>query len=145
MNCWKTNLQCIWWCDIQHLSTDLFVNIHCKNGPVILCVWYDVILCVWYDVILCVWYDVILCVWYDVILCVWYDVIPTSGLSRCVLTASTFKQMDSTLQPEYHKRSWVSVVQGGRYIYLKLLLIRNRFVMCINCWQESSPTIGHRR
>ncbi len=27
-------------------------------------------------------------------------VIPTSGLSLCVLTASTFKLMDSTLQPE---------------------------------------------
>lgn len=35
------------------------------------------------------------------LVCDWlYGVIPTSGLSRCVLTASTLRLMDSTLQPK---------------------------------------------
>lgn len=47
--------------------------------------------------------------------CVCALVIPTSGLSRCVLTASTFKLMDSTLQPERADRSFIR--SGGRRVF----------------------------
>lgn len=43
--------------------------------------------------------------------------IPTSGLSRCVLTASTFRLIDSTLQPGEYGERFSYMLRGRIYCF----------------------------